>query len=179
MKIQIRLIALALSVGAALPAVHAAERKNAASFSGNIQSAKGDTSANITGRYERLFWKKTSIEGLLSYDKTKNDGTSIDAWVVGVGVTQYVLGDPLRESKLLGYGKAVLAFVHATGSETDNGVSKSGSGNGTVLGLFGGLEQPLGESVSLFEELGYQRTKISDKAAKNAIVLNFGIKLRY
>lgn len=166
MKNQFRLIASVLALSSVALAAHAEEKRNAVSLSGNISSSSDFSQANVNAGYERLLTDKLSLSVNVLYLKSKFGGSSFDSTGVTGGATYY-LGRPMQASNMLFYGKAVLGTTHS-----------SGAGSETLVGGFGGLEQPMGENTSLFEELGFQRTKFAGENV-NQIVFNFGLKLRF
>ncbi|MET0333877.1 MAG: hypothetical protein ABW190_06365, partial [Rhizobacter sp.] len=98
-------------------------------------------------------------------------GGGFDSTNVGVtaGATYY-LGRPSQASNMLFYGKGLIGLTRAE--------SPAGSDTGNTIGIFGGLEQPLSEATSLFEELGFQRTDVFNNT-RNEIVFNIGLKIRF
>lgn len=167
MKTKFRLIACLLALGSVASVAQAQEKRNAVSLFGNISSSSDFSQANVSGGYERLVTDKLSLNVNLTYFKLDAGGTDSTSTTVSGGATYYV-GRPLQASNMLFYGKGVVSSTHFSG----------GGGSGTGFGVFAGLEQPLGESTSLFEELGYQRTKLDDTSF-NQVVFNIGLKLRF
>jgi hypothetical protein len=166
MKTQLRLIACALALTSVASVAHAEEKRNAVSLSGNISSSSDFSQANVNAGYERLVTDKLSVSVNVLYLKSKFGGSSFDSTGVTGGVTYYI-GQPMQGSNMLFYGKAVVGTTHT-----------SGAGSESLYGGFGGLEQPIGENTSLFEELGFQRTKFAGENL-NQVVFNFGLKLRF
>jgi hypothetical protein len=167
MKTKIRLMACALALTSVAGMAHAQEKRNAVSLFGNISSSSDFSQANVSAGYERLVTDKLSLSANVTYFKIDAGGSDTTSTTVSGGATYYV-GQPLQASNMLFYGKGLVSFSHLSG----------GGGSGTGFGAFAGLEQPLGESTSLFEELGYQRTKYDD-VSFNQVVFNIGLKLRF
>jgi hypothetical protein len=167
MKQQLRLIAGAVALSAVTLAAHAEEKRNAVSLFGNISSSSDFSQANVNAGYERLVTDKLSLSANVAYFQFKVGGEDSSSTTITGGATYYV-GKPAQASNMLFYGKGVVSYSHLNG----------GGGNGTGFGAFAGLEQPLGENTSLFEELGYQRTKFDDQSI-NQVVFNIGLKLRF
>jgi hypothetical protein len=170
MKTNFRLIACVLALSSVASAAYAQEKRNAVSLFGNITSSSDVSFIRVNLGYERLILEKTAVLVNLSQFNTEVNGNKIGNTSVSVGATQY-LGAPLQGGKLLVYGKGV---VSALRTEISGGATSSGTG----LGLFAGLEQPISEGTSLFEELGYQRDS-SDGVKTNSVVFNVGLKLRF
>ena len=166
MNTTLRLIACALALTSVTSVAHAEEKRNAVSLFGNISSSSDFSQANVSAGYERLLTDKLSLSANVTYFKLDMGGGGTTSTTLSGGATYYV-GRPLEASNMLFYGKGIVSTTHISGG---------GSGNG--FGAFAGLEQPLGESTSLFEELGYQRTKIDDESF-NQVVFNIGLKLRF
>lgn len=166
MKTKIRLIACALALTAVAAAAQAQEKRNAVSLFGNISSSSELSQANVSAGYERLVTDKLSVSANVTYFKFDAGGANSTSTTVSGGATYYV-GQPLQASNMLFYGKGIVSSTHI-----------SGGGSGTGFGAFAGLEQPLGEATSLFEELGYQRSKIDD-VNFNQVVFNIGLKIRF
>lgn len=168
MNTKLRLIACALALTAVASVAHAEEKRNAVSLFGNISSSSDFSQANVNAAYERLVTDKLSLSANVSYFKIDvgGGGGGTTSTTVSGGATYYV-GRPLEASNMLFYGKGIISSTHI-----------SGGGSGTGFGAFAGLEQPLSEATSLFEELGYQRTKIDDQSF-NQVVFNIGLKLRF
>jgi len=166
MKTKFRLIACALALTSVASVAHAEEKRNAVSLSGNISSSSDFSQANVNAGYERLLTDKLSLSVNVLYLKSKFGGTSFDSTGVTGGATYYI-GQPMQSSNMLFYGKAVVGTTHT-----------SGAGSESLFGGFGGLEQPMGENTSLFEELGFQHTKFAGENL-NQVVFNFGLKLRF
>ncbi|MBT9524202.1 MAG: hypothetical protein IV105_03000 [Rhizobacter sp.] len=169
MKTKLRLIACAVALTSLASVAHAQaqDKRNAVSLFGNISSSSDFSQANVSASYERLVTDKLSVLGSVTYFKVDAGGSDTTSTTVSGGATYYV-GQPLQASNMLFYGKGVVSFSHLSG----------GGGSGTGFGAFAGLEQPLGESTSLFEELGYQRAKYDD-VSFNQVVFNIGLKLRF
>lgn len=169
MKTKLRLIACAVALTSLASVAHAQaqDKRNAVSLFGNISSSSDFSQANVSASYERLVTDKLSVLGTVTYFKIDAGGSDTTSTTVSGGATYYV-GQPLQASNMLFYGKGVVSFSHLSG----------GGGSGSGFGAFAGLEQPLGESTSLFEELGYQRTKYDD-VSFNQVVFNIGLKLRF
>jgi len=168
MNTQFRLLACLAVLSSAATLAHAEEKRNAVSLFGNVSSSSDFSQANVNAAYERLVTDKLSLSVNVSYFKIKAGGSDSNSTTVSGGATYYV-GRPLQASNMLFYGKGIISSTHLSGS---------GSGSGTGFGAFGGLEQPLSEATSLFEELGYQRTKI-EETSFNQVVFNIGLKLRF
>jgi hypothetical protein len=168
MKTQLRLIACAVALTSLASVAHAQsqDKRNAVSLFGNISSSSEFSQANVSAGYERLVTDKLSVTANVTYFKIDVGGGGTTSTTVSGGATYYV-GQPLKASNMLFYGKGIVSSTHI-----------SGGGSGTGFGAFAGLEQPLGESTSLFEELGYQRSKIEDQSF-NQIVFNIGLKIRF
>jgi hypothetical protein len=166
MKTKIRLIACALALTSVAAAAQAQEKRNAVSLFGNISSSSELSQANVSAGYERLVTDKLSVSANVTYFKFDAGGANSTSTTVSGGATYYV-GQPLQASNMLFYGKGIVSSTHI-----------SGDGSGTGFGAFAGLEQPLGEATSLFEELGYQRSKIDD-VNFNQVVFNIGLKIRF
>ncbi len=166
MKNKLGLLACLLTLSSVASVAQAEEKRNAVSLSGNISSASDFSQANVNAGYERLLTDKISLSANVVYLKSKFGGTSFDSTGLTGGVTYY-LGRPMQNSTMLVYGKGVVGTTHT-----------SGAGSETLFGAFGGLEQPIGESTSLFEELGLQHTKFAGETL-NQVVFNFGLKLRF
>ncbi len=167
MKTMNRLIACAFALTSVTVAAQAEEKRNAVSLFGNISSSSEFSQANVSAGYERLVTDKLSVSANVTYFKIDGGGANSTSTTVSGGATYYV-GQPLQASNMLFYGKGLVSFSHLSG----------GGGSGTGFGVFAGLEQPLGESTSLFEELGYQRTKYDD-FSYNQVVFNIGLKIRF
>jgi hypothetical protein len=161
-----RAVACAAALLALAATAQAEEKRNAISLFGNISSSSEMKQANVNVGYERLVTDKLSLSATVTYFKTEVGGSDSTMSTISGGATYYV-GRPLDASNMLFYGKGIVSSTHI-----------SGGGNGTGFGIFGGLEQPLSEATSLFEELGYQRSKIDD-ISMNAVVFNIGLKLRF
>jgi hypothetical protein len=166
MKTKLRLIACVFALSAVATVAQAQEKRNAVSLSGNVSSSSDFSQANVNAGYERLITDKLSLSVNVLYLKSKFGGSSFDSTGITGGATYYV-GRPMQASNMLFYGKAVVGTTHT-----------SGAGSESLFGAFGGLEQPMGESTSLFEELGFQRTKFGGENV-NQVVFNFGLKLRF
>ena len=169
MKKKFALMAGALALSAVAVTAQAQEKRNAVSLFGNITSSDDYSTANVNGTYERLVTDKLSIAVGATY--TRFDFAGFDTTSLGVtaGATYYI-GRPMQASNMLFYGKGIVGL---TRSETP--IDKD---TGNTIGVFAGLEQPLSEATSLFEELGFQRTKVFDDS-RNEIVFNIGLKLRF
>lgn len=170
MKNKYHLIAGALVLSAVAMSAQAQEKRNAVSLFGNITSSSDQSMANVNATYERLVTDKLSITVGATYFRTEFGGSDFNTIGVTGGATYYI-GKPSQGSNMLFYGKGVVGF---TRSESPG----LGSDTGNVIGIFGGLEQPLSEATSLFEELGYQRSKVFDES-QNAVVFNIGLKIRF
>lgn len=166
MKTKIRLFACAFVLTSMAAAAQAQEKRNAVSLFGNVSSSSELSQANVSAGYERLVTDKLSVSANVTYFKFDAGGANSTSTTVSGGATYYV-GQPLQASNMLFYGKGIVSSTHI-----------SGGGSGTGFGAFAGLEQPLGEATSLFEELGYQRSKIDD-VNFNQIVFNIGLKIRF
>ena len=165
-KFCLSVCAIALTAAASMAQAQE-EKRNAVSLFGNISSSSDYSQANVSAGYERLISDKLSLAASVTYFKLDAGGADSTSTTVSGGATYYV-GRPMQASNMLFYGKGVVSFSHLSG----------GGGSGTGFGVFAGLEQPLGESTSLFEELGYQRTKYDD-ISLNQVVFNIGLKLRF
>lgn len=170
MKNKLQLIAGAVLLSAVAMSAQAQEKRNAVSLFGNISSSSDYSTANVNATYERLVTDKLSINVGATYFKIDVGGADSNTVGVTAGATYYV-GKPSQASNMLFYGKGIVGF---TRTETPG----LGSDTGNVIGIFGGLEQPLSEATSLFEELGYQRTKVFDDS-RNEVVFNIGLKIRF
>lgn len=166
MNTPFRLLACLIALSSVATLTQAEEKRNAVSLFGNVSSSSDFSQANVNAAYERLVTEKLSLSVNVSYFKIKAGGADTNSTTVSGGATYYV-GRPLEASNMLFYGKGIVSSTHI-----------SGGGSGTGFGAFGGLEQPLSEATSLFEELGYQRTKIDDTSF-NQVVFNIGLKLRF
>jgi len=166
MNTPFRLLACLIALSSVATLTHAEEKRNAVSLFGNVSSSSDFSQANVNAAYERLVTEKLSLSVNVSYFKIKAGGADTNSTTVSGGATYYI-GRPLEASNMLFYGKGIISSTHI-----------SGGGSGTGFGAFGGLEQPLSEATSLFEELGYQRTKIDDTSF-NQVVFNIGLKLRF
>lgn len=169
MKTTLRLMAAALALSSVTLAAQAQEKRNAVSLFGNISSSSDYSTANVNGTYERLVTDKLSVAVGVTYFKMDVGGFDSTTFGLTGGATYYV-GRPSEASNMLFYGKGVVGL---TRSEVPGD-----SDTGNTIGVFAGLEQPLGENTSLFEELGYQRTKVFDDS-RNEVVFNIGLKLRF
>ncbi|MBX3622944.1 MAG: hypothetical protein KF891_23485 [Rhizobacter sp.] len=168
MKNKLRLIAGALALSAIAITAHAEEKRNAVSLFGNISSSSDYSQANVNATYERLVTDKLSIAAGVTYFKI-DAGEAVTNTGLTLGATYYV-GRPMEASNMLFYAKGIVGVTRAE--------APGASDTGNSIGLFGGLEQPLSEATSLFEELGYQRTKVFDDS-RNEVVFNIGLKLRF
>lgn len=167
MKTKLFLMAGAFALSAVTVSAQAQEKLNAVSLFGNISSSSDIATSVINVGYERLVTDKLSVAVGAAYFQTKAGGFDSNSTTLTGGATYYI-GRPSQASNMLFYGKGVLSYSRLSG----------GGGNGTGVGIFGGLEQPLGESTSLFEELGYQHTAY-DHSNVNQVVFNIGLKLRF
>jgi hypothetical protein len=169
MKTKLRLIACAVALTslASLAHAQAQDKRNAVSLFGNISSSSEFSQANVSAGYERLVTDKLSVSANVTYFKIDVGGAGGTTSTTVSGGATYYVGQPLKASNMLFYGKGIVSSTHI-----------SGGGSGTGFGAFAGLEQPLGEATSLFEELGYQRTKIDDQSF-NQVVFNIGLKIRF
>jgi len=166
MNTHFRALACAAALLGLAAAAHAEEKRNAVSLFGNISSSSDMKQANVNVGYERLVTDKLSVLASVTYFKTDFAGSSSTMSTISGGATYYV-GRPLDASNMLFYGKGIVSSVHV-----------SGGGTGAGFGVFAGLEQPLSEATSLFEELGYQRAEIANQKM-NQVVFNIGLKLRF
>lgn len=166
MKKKLALMAAAIALSAVAVSAQAQEKRNAISLLGNISSSSDFSTAVINGGYERLVTDKLSLSVNVLYTQSKFSGITSDTVGVTGGATYYI-GRPLQASNMLYYAKGVI------------GTTKTkGFGSEMLYGAFGGLEQPISESTSLFEELGMQHTKFGNEGV-NQVVFNFGLKLRF
>jgi hypothetical protein len=170
MKNKLQLIAGAVLLSAVAMSAQAQEKRNAVSLFGNISSSSDYSTANVNATYERLVTDKLSVTVGATYFKIDAGGVDNTALGLTAGATYYI-GKPSQASNMLFYGKGVVGITRV-----DGGVGGSDTGN--VIGAFAGLEQPLSEATSLFEELGYQRTKVFDDS-RNEVVFNIGLKIRF
>lgn len=168
MKNNFRLIAGALALSAVAMTAHAEEKRNAVSLFGNVSSSSDYSQANVNATYERLVTDKLSIAAGITYFKIDAGAATTNTGVT-LGATYYV-GRPMEASNMLFYGKALVGLTRSE--------APGASDTGNTIGIFGGLEQPMSEATSLFEELGYQRTKVFD-TSRNEVVFNIGLKLRF
>jgi hypothetical protein len=169
MKKKLALMAGALALSAVAVSAQAQEKRNAVSLFGNISSSDDFSTANINATYERLVTDKLSVAVGVTYFKIDAGGADSTNLGVTAGATYYI-GRPSQASNMLFYGKGLVGITRAEGG----GLSDTGN----TIGLFAGLEQPLSEATSLFEELGYQRTDVFNQT-RNEIVFNIGLKLRF
>lgn len=166
MKKKLALLAAAVALSATAVSAQAQEKRNAVSLLGNISSSSDFSTSVINGGYERLVTDKLSLSVNVLYTQSKFRSQTSDTVGVTGGVTYYI-GRPLQASNMLYYAKGVV------------GTTKTkGFGSEMLFGAYGGLEQPISESTSLFEELGVQRTKFADENVTQ-VVFNFGLKLRF
>jgi hypothetical protein len=170
MKTTLRLMAAALALSSVTLAAQAQEKLNAVSLFGNISSSSDYSTANVNATYERLVTDKLSVAVGVTYFKMDVGGFDSTSFGVTGGATYYV-GKPSQASNMLFYGKGIVGLTRVDGGA-------GGSDTGNTIGVFAGLEQPLSEATSLFEELGYQRTKVFDDS-RNEVVFNIGLKLRF
>jgi hypothetical protein len=170
MKNKLHLIAGAVLLSALAMSAQAQEKRNAVSLFGNISSSSDYSTANVNATYERLVTDKLSILVGATYFKIDAGGADNTALGLTAGATYYV-GKPSQASNMLFYGKGIVGLTRVD-------ASGGGSDTGNTIGIFAGLEQPLSEATSLFEELGYQRTKVFDDS-RNEVVFNIGLKLRF
>jgi hypothetical protein len=170
MKTKLCLVAGAIALSAFTVSAQAQEKRNAVSLFGNISSSDDYSQANVNATYERLVTDKLSVAVGVTYFKI-DAGGGFDSTNLGVtaGATYYV-GRPSQASNMLFYGKALVGLTRAQ--------SPGASDTGNTIGIFAGLEQPLSEATSLFEELGFQRTDVFNNT-RNEIVFNIGLKLRF
>lgn len=166
---KLALMAGALTLCAVAVSAQAQEKRNAVSLFGNIASSSDVTTSVVNAGYERLVTDKLSVSVTVQHFQTKINGFDSNTLSLGGGATYYV-GRPMQASNMLFYGKGVLGVSRSKGSGSTD--------TGTVFGAFAGLEQPLGESTSLFEELGYQHTSL-DSGNLDQLVFNIGLKLRF
>jgi hypothetical protein len=170
MKNKLQLLAGAFLLSAVAMSAQAQEKRNAVSLFGNVSSSSDYSQANVNATYERLVTDKLSITVGATYFKMDVGG--FDSTSVGVtGGATYYVGKPSQASNMLFYGKGIVGLTRVD-------AAGGGSDTGNVIGLFAGLEQPLSEATSLFEELGYQRTKVFDDS-RNEVVFNIGLKIRF
>lgn len=170
MKKKLVLMAGALALSAVAMTAQAQEKRNAVSLFGNVSSSSDYSQANINATYERLVTDKLSVNVGATYFLMDFNGGDTSTLGVTAGATYYI-GRPAQASNMLFYAKGVVGL---TRSET-TGV---GSDTGSLFGAFAGLEQPLSEATSLFEELGVQRTKVFNQS-ETAVVFNIGLKIRF
>lgn len=170
MKKKFVLMAGALALSAIAVTAQAQEKRNAVSLFGNISSSDDYSQSNVNATYERLVTDKLSIAVGATYFKVDGGG-GFDSTNLGVTVgATYYIGRPSQASNMLFYGKGLVGLTRAEAGAT--------SDTGNTIGIFAGLEQPLSEATSLFEELGFQRTDVFNNT-RNEIVFNIGLKLRF
>lgn len=169
MKKNLALMAGALALSAVAVTAQAQEKRNAVSLFGNISSSDDYSNANVNATYERLVTDKLSIAVGATYSRYDFGGFDTTSLGLTAGATYYI-GRPMQASNMLFYGKAIVGL-----SREENPLDKD---TGNTIGVYAGLEQPLSEATSLFEELGYQRTDVFDDT-RNAIVFNIGLKIRF
>lgn len=169
MKKKLALLAAAVALSATAVSAQAQEKRNAVSLFGNITSSNDYSTANVNGTYERLVTDKLSIAVGATYTKFEFGGFDSTSLGLTAGATYYI-GRPSQASNMLFYGKGIVGLTRAE--------SPVESDTGNTIGIFAGLEQPLSEATSLFEELGYQRTDVFNDT-RNEVVFNIGLKIRF
>jgi hypothetical protein len=169
MKKQLLVLAGAVALSTVSLAAHAQEKRNAVSLFGNVSSSSDFSQANVSATYERLVTDKLSVAVGATYFRMDVGGFDSTSTGVTAGVTYYI-GKPAQAANMLFYGKGIVGVTRQEGSGS--------SDTGNTFGIFGGLEQPLSEATSLFEELGYQRSKVFDESI-NQVVFNIGLKIRF
>lgn len=170
MKKTLAMMAGALALSAVAMSAQAQEKRNAVSLFGNISSSSDFSQANVNATYERLVTDKLSINVGATYFLMDFNGSDTSTLGVTAGATYYI-GRPSQASNMLFYGKGVVGFTRSQ-------MAGAGSDTGNVIGAFAGLEQPLSEATSLFEELGVQRSKVFDQT-ETSVVFNIGLKIRF
>jgi hypothetical protein len=170
MKKNLVMLAGALALSAVAMTAQAQEKRNAVSLFGNISSSSDFSQANVNATYERLVTDKLSINVGATYFLMDFNGSDTSTLGVTAGATYYI-GRPMQASNMLFYGKGVVGFTRSE-------MAGAGSDTGNVIGLFAGLEQPLSEATSLFQELGVQRSEVFDQS-ETSVVFNIGLKIRF
>lgn len=169
MNKTLRLLTAAVALGAVALGAQAQEKRNAVSLFGNISSSSDYSQANVNATYERLVTDKLSVAVGVTYFRIDAGGLDTTNTGLTAGATYYI-GKPSQATNMLFYGKGILGLTRSQ--------APGASDTGNTIGIFGGLEQPLSEATSLFEELGYQRTKVFDDS-RNEVVFNIGLKIRF
>ncbi len=170
MKKKLALMAAAVALSAVAVSAQAQEKRNAVSLFGNVTSSDDYSQANVNATYERLVTDKLSIAVGATYFKIDAGGGFASTNIGVTAAATYYVGRPSQAANMLFYGKGVIGLTRAEAGPN--------SDTGNTIGIFAGLEQPLSEATSLFEELGFQRTDVFNDT-RNEIVFNIGLKLRF